>query len=183
MIRAMFSMLLALAVWLAGALAGELIDEVAMQAAPATTTVASDFDRFTDAQAATKVTNPRCGLVTRPCHLPDKEYEALQPTLADLIDSHFNAADREWAVKVAFCESSAKPTDWHTDKVNPLSGATGWFQHLPKFWEERSQKAGYGGFPISHPVSDVAVAAWLLYHTPQGSSHWRASQSCWGSKV
>ena len=103
-----------------------------------------------------------------------------QFTLGQLVGYFFAEDDQAWALRVAFCESSAQPDDLSSDAIHPSSRASGWFQHLPKFWQERSEKAGFAGVDIMDPVANVGVAAWLLYHTPQGSGHWYPSESCWG---
>ena len=101
-------------------------------------------------------------------------------TLLDLIQEYFEPEDWDWALQVAFCESSAQPDTSVNDVVNSSSGAAGWFQHLPKFWEERSRKAGIPDGDIMDPRNNVLVAAWLLYETPQATSHWYPSEWCWG---
>ena len=104
---------------------------------------------------------------------------ALPATLSELVDQYFDSADRAWALRVAFCESSAQPGDTTSTAHHSSSGASGWFQHLPKFWAERSSKAGVGGADIMEPETNVLVAAWLLYETPQGKGHWNESKHCW----
>ena len=100
-------------------------------------------------------------------------------TLEMLVDYFFDEADREWALRVAFCESSAQPDDLVSTAVHHRSGAAGWFQHLPKFWEERTEAVGISGADIMDPIAQVQVAAWLLYETSQGKGHWYPSESCW----
>jgi len=102
------------------------------------------------------------------------------PTLAELIGQNFEMEDWAWALKVAFCESSAQPEDVVSKAVHKRSGASGWFQHLPKFWEYRTEAAGIPGADIMDPVANVEVAAYLLYQTPQGKGHWYPSEHCWG---
>jgi len=99
-------------------------------------------------------------------------------TLKQLVDEFFLPEDRAWAMRVTVCESSARPSETSTDARHVRSGASGWFQHLPKFWEERSVKAGLAGADIMDPVANVRVAAWLFYEGG-GSSHWYPSESCW----
>lgn len=101
-------------------------------------------------------------------------------TLLDLIQEYFQPEDWAWALQVAFCESSAQSYDTTSTARHPSSGASGWFQHLPKFWEERSRKAGIPDGDIMDPRNNVLVAAWLLYETSQGTSHWYPSEHCWG---
>ena len=81
---------------------------------------------------------------------------------------------------MAFCESSAQPDDVFSFAVNRSSRAAGWFQHLPKFWEERTEAAGIAGASIADPVAQVQVAAYLLYETSGGRYHWVQSKACWG---
>jgi hypothetical protein len=104
--------------------------------------------------------------------------EPKRQTLEQLVDQFFAEADRPWALRVAFCESSAQPGDVSSDAIHPSSRASGWFQHLPKFWQERSDAAGFAGEPILDPVANVGVAAWLLYDGG-GKSHWYPSERCW----
>ena len=101
------------------------------------------------------------------------------PTLAELIGQHFEMEDWAWALRVAFCESSAQPDHTVSTAIHPSSRASGWFQHLPKFWGERTEAAGIPGADIMDPVANVTVAAYLLYETPQGKGHWYPSEHCW----
>jgi len=104
------------------------------------------------------------------------------PTLTELVERYFPSEHQALAYRIAFCESSAKP---HYNLTHPTilaiskSGAVGWFQHLPKYWEDRSRLAGFDGYDIYDPVANVGVAAWLLTHTPQGTDHWWPSRHCW----
>jgi len=104
--------------------------------------------------------------------------ELPQFTLGQLVDYFFTESDRPWALKVALCESSGLPDHVSSDAVHPSSRASGWFQHLPKFWDERSVAAGFADHHILDPIANVGVAAWLLYEGG-GKSHWYPSESCW----
>ena len=99
------------------------------------------------------------------------------PSLGELVDIYFEPEDRAWALKVAECESSAKPTDTYSNAVSHAL-AVGWFQHLSKFWLQRSEMAGWYGYDIFDTEPNVAVAAWLFYSS--GDHHWNPSKSCWG---
>ena len=90
-----------------------------------------------------------------------------------LIEEYFPSAEVGQALAVLWCESRgiAKAT-------NPSSGAAGLFQHLPKYWPERSVAAGFTGSDIYNPQANAGVAAWLA--TTQGWYHWNASKHCWG---
>jgi len=98
-------------------------------------------------------------------------------TLGELITRFFQPADRAWAQQVAFCESSAQTHDTESESVSSAL-AIGWFQHLAKYWEERSVKAGVPGANPFDTEANVAVAAWLLYEGG-GVRHWNPSRTCW----
>ena len=114
-----------------------------------------------------------CPMDGTPCDFDEEIWLSHLPTLGELIDAYFEPEDREFFTWLAYCESSGEPQDIYSDAIQPQSKATGWFQHLPKFWEERSVKAGFEGFPIDHPVANVGVAAWLFYEDG-GAKHWKA---------
>ena len=101
------------------------------------------------------------------------------PTLEELVANYFEPGDQAWALRVAFCESSATGRETYSAAINRSSGSAGWFQHLPKFWDERSVAAGFAGADLLDPEANVGVAAWLLYSTPGGKQHWYPSESCW----
>ena len=114
-----------------------------------------------------------CPMDGRSCHFNEEIWLSHLPTLGELIDAYFEPEDREFFTWLAYCESSGKPQDIYSDAIQPQSKATGWFQHLPKFWIERSFKAGFTGFSIDHPEANVGVAAWLFYEGG-GAKHWKA---------
>lgn len=101
------------------------------------------------------------------------------PTLEQLVNIYFLPEDKEWALRVAFCESSASPADTYSNAVSSAL-AVGWFQHLSRFWIERSRIAGWSGYDIFDTEPNVAVAAWLFYDTGGKDRHWNPSRSCWG---
>ena len=114
--------------------------------------------------------------------IPEPEVIEIEPepiTLETLIETYFKPEDKEWALRVAKCESLGEPDDITSDAYNEESGASGWFQHLPKFWEERTEAAGIPDADIFDPVAQVLIAAYLLYETPSGDSHWYPSEHCW----
>lgn len=92
-----------------------------------------------------------------------------------LVAQFFLPEDVDRATAVAFCESHNNPR-----AKNPRTGAAGLFQHLPRYWEQRSEGAGWGGADIYDPTSNTAVAAWLVY-SYGGWRHWSPSQACWAS--
>jgi hypothetical protein len=110
------------------------------------------------------------------CLPGDSHYEL--PTLGELIRQYFKPEHHELAHKIAFCESSAQ--SWHIgSEVVSHAFAIGWFQHLAKYWPERSEKAGWGEYHPFHAEANVAVAAWLFYGS--GIHHWNPSRACWGA--
>ena len=146
--------------------------------APTTTTVAPT----TTTVAPTTTTFPKMEFVAhRPAVKPDEVDQPTGPsTLRELIEVYLKPEDHAWAEEVAFCESSAQPDDVFSFAVNRSSRAAGWFQHLPKFWEERTEAAGIAGASIADPVAQLQVAAYLLYETSGGRHHWVQSKACWG---
>ena len=92
-----------------------------------------------------------------------------------LVSAYFQPQDVERAVLVAWCESR-----YDANATNPSSGAAGLFQHIPRYWTDRSVKAGIGGADIYDPTANTVVEAWLVYSNG-GWKHWNASASCWGN--
>ncbi len=107
--------------------------------------------------------------------LPGNEHYDL-PTLGALINEYFLPEDRELALRIAFCESSGRSWDIGSTEVSHAF-AVGWFQHLTKYWPDRSEKAGWGEYHPFHGEANVAVASWLFYSS--GKHHWNPSKECW----
>ena len=122
---------------------------------------------------------PEIGQTPTPCShgcLPgDGHYEL--PTLGALINEYFLPEDRALARRIAFCESSGQTHDIGSAEVSDAL-AVGWFQHLAKYWQERSEKAGWKDYDPFNGRANVAVAAWLYYSS--GVHHWNPSKACWG---
>ena len=75
------------------------------------------------------------------------------------------ACDR--MLRIIGCESNGLASAHHP------GGASGLFQHLPKYWSSRSSAAGVPGADIFDPTAGAIVAAWLLYDAPGGGwAHW-----------
>ena len=98
-------------------------------------------------------------------------------TLRELVDIYWLDDHSEWALRVAFCESSAMPGDTLNDAVSDAL-AVGAFQHLAKFWSFRSERAGMAGFSPFDLEANVATGADLFYNGG-GSKHWSPSKKCW----
>ncbi len=75
-----------------------------------------------------------------------------------LISRYFSPADVDTAMRVLNCETGGTG---NPNSYNDRSGASGLFQQLPKYWAERSAKAGWAGASIMDPEANVAVSAWL----------------------
>ena len=144
----------------------------------ATTTSTTATTTTTTAPPATTTTTTTVPPPTTVLHQTLQKPTVPQFTLGQLVGYFFAEPDRAWALKVALCESSGLPDHVSSDAVHPSSRASGWFQHLPKFWQERSEAAGFAGVDILDPVANVGVAAWLLYDGG-GKSHWYPSERCW----
>lgn len=85
-----------------------------------------------------------------------------------LVIEYFPAWAVESAMRVIGCETGYTYDPWSKNKY---SGASGLFQHMPRYWSERSAKAGWGGWSIFNPEANVAVAAWLWGQTGTWQ-HW-----------
>lgn len=84
-----------------------------------------------------------------------------------LVNEHFEPSDANRAIRLAWCVSAFNPST-----INPATGASGLFQHLPENWAQYSTEAGFPGASIFDPEANIAVAAWMLYELPGGWSHW-----------
>jgi hypothetical protein len=76
-----------------------------------------------------------------------------------LVGEFFAAEDVNKAVRVAWCESRFNP-----DSTNLRTGAVGLFQHLPKYWAERAENAGFPGADPTDAEASTAAAAWAVYN-------------------
>lgn len=85
-----------------------------------------------------------------------------------LVEQYFEPGDVDKAIRIIACESHGDP-----NARNRSSGASGLFQHIPRYWPERSRGAGFAGASVFDPVANVGVAAWLVYDYPAGGwKHW-----------
>jgi hypothetical protein len=75
-----------------------------------------------------------------------------------LVAEYFKSEDVNKAVRVAWCESRFDPAS-----TNLRTGAIGLFQHLPRYWEERAEQAGFAGADPTNPEASTAAAAWAIY--------------------
>jgi hypothetical protein len=111
--------------------------------------------------------------------VPVDSYDLLPESAAgtadwrSLVSVYFEPHHVDRALRVIGCESGGRP-----DAKNPISTASGLFQHLGSLWPARAASAGWAGSDVFDPVANVAVAAWLVYDGG-GWSHWTASAGCW----
>lgn len=82
-----------------------------------------------------------------------------------LVSTYFRADLVETALCLVGYESGGDP-----DAYNASSGASGLFQHLRRYWTERTAASGWAGADIFDPEANVAVAAWL--QRTGGWGHW-----------
>jgi hypothetical protein len=120
----------------------------------------NDFVRGRLTTGTTTPSDKRGGVYVRSGFLTETEARTI-------ISKYFQAADVNRAIRIAWCQSSFNPA-----AVNPATGASGLFQHLPEHWAERSVAAERPGGSIFDPDVNAAVAAWMLYSLPGGWSHW-----------
>ena len=80
-----------------------------------------------------------------------------------LVSLYFKAADVNRAVRVAWCESKFDPK-----AKDQRSGGVGLFKHLPKYWPDRTEAAGFPDAPPTDPEASVAAAAWAIYNDEGG---------------
>jgi hypothetical protein len=76
-----------------------------------------------------------------------------------LVSVYFQPRDVNQAVRIAWCESRFDP-----ESVNLRTGGIGLFQHLPRYWEERADAAGFAGADPTDPEASTAAAAWEVYN-------------------
>ncbi len=75
-----------------------------------------------------------------------------------LVTKYFRPEDINRAIRVAWCESRFNPTS-----SNPETGGTGLFHHLPEFWSQRTEAAGFPGAQPTDAEANVAAAAYAVY--------------------
>lgn len=98
---------------------------------------------------------------------PQRTTHPLAPAqIRALIEQYFLPQYVDDALRVAWCESRFDPS-----AANPRSSARGVFQHLGRYWPQRSVAAWWGGASILDAEANVAVAAWLS-HGGASWIHW-----------
>jgi len=143
------------------------------------TTTTSSTSTTTSTTSTTTTVPPTTTTTAAPAPAPKPRASAPLPpaSVRSLVEAYFAPQDVELAMVVAFCESR-----YDANATNRSSGAAGLFQHLPKFWADRTARAGWAGADIYDPQANVALAAWLVYSNG-GWKHWNASRGCWSNTV
>jgi hypothetical protein len=139
---------------IAGAYAGLGFTQLGGSAGPAedSPTLASESSSPADGEEAEEE-NTSSGTVVDPDTgwLSEVEVRAM-------ISLYFDPVDVNKAVRVAWCESRFDP-----ESTNLRTGGIGIFQHLPQYWEERAEEAGFAGAEPTDPEASIAAAAWAVY--------------------
>ena len=104
-------------------------------------------------------------LLLAPQSAPRLPHPLAPAYIETLIQTYFLEPDWEWARRVSFCESG-----WDASAKNPNSSASGLFQPLARYWDQRSAWYGWAGADIFDPVANTAVSAGLYYDG--GPGHW-----------
>jgi hypothetical protein len=83
-----------------------------------------------------------------------------------LVRKYFGPEWTHWALHIIECESGGS-------NIRNRGGgsASGLFQHLPRYWDRRAERAGWPGASIWDEEANIAVSAWLL-NDGKGRSHW-----------
>jgi len=95
--------------------------------------------------------------------------EQWRPMVTIAISHHGGDADDVHRfLRIMQCESAGDP-----DAKNPNSSASGLMQHLTRFWDDRSERAGRPGADVFDPEANIWVSAWLALAAPEGGwKHW-----------
>lgn len=131
-----------------GALAGLGFNTQTAKAAVAV----SDDSNPTDAETTAAVVEDE-SVDTLPTHGWLSEMQ-----MRTLISKYFTDEDVNRAIRVAWCESRFNPTS-----TNHETGGAGLFHHLPEFWPQRAEAAGFAGAEATDAEANVAAAAYAVY--------------------
>ncbi len=125
-----------------------------------TTTTGATTTTTTTASTSTTVSTTTT-VATSTTTLPPPTQGGTFPPLVErwrpLVTVYFPAELVDQALSVIRCESLGDPAI-----VNPVSGAAGLFQHMPRYWPERAAAAGFPGASPFDPEANIAGAAWLV---------------------
>ena len=122
-----------------------------------TTTTAPAATTSTTTTAASSTTT------TAPGPVEGGTFPPLVERWRPLVGAYFPPGLVDEALAVIRCESLGDP-----DIVNPVSGASGLFQHIPRYFPERAAAAGFPGASPFDPEANIAAAAWLVQVSLEG---------------
>jgi hypothetical protein len=125
--------------------------------ASAGSTAVAAVARPSQPSTTTPVENPSTSQAASPDTIPSDGWLSEMQVRA-LVTEYFQAEDVNRAIRVIWCESRFDP-----EATNPQNGATGLFQHLPEFWPQRAEAAGFAGAEPTQPEANVAAAAHAIY--------------------
>ena len=101
-----------------------------------------------------------------------EEIETWRPYVA----VHFRGVDVDRVLALIDCESDGRSYAANPNPARNGMFAKGLLQHLDGYWPDRADQANRAGYwntgDIWNPIDQLAVSAWLAYHTPQGFDHW-----------
>lgn len=123
------------------ALSGTADSEESDHAEPAD----SGTSRSSDAAVSGTIASPTSGWLS-------------EVEVRSLVEKYFDPTDVNQAVRIAWCESRFDP-----NAVDMETGGVGLFGHLPRYWEERADNAGFSGMPATDAEANTAAAAWEIY--------------------
>ena len=109
------------------------------------------------ATTTTTTTGPSPPTTTLPDPVEGGPFPPLVERWRPLVAAYFPAALVDEALAVMRCESLGDPSI-----VNPVSGAAGLFQHMPRYWPARAAAAGFPGASPLEAEANIAAAAWLV---------------------
>lgn len=127
------------------------------------------YESFTDIFGRIPGFNPRNTPADDPVTVPQYDgvkFPATVERWRALVADNFPPNVVNEALSVMLCESQGIPS-----AKNPTSGASGLFQHIPRYWADRSRRAGIPNANIFDPVANVKVAGWL-YSQSGTWDHW-----------
>jgi len=129
--------------------------------ASTTTTAASTTTTAAGGGTSTTTTTAGAGGSTTTTTLPPPVEGGPFPPSVErwrpLVAHYFPANLVEEALSVMRCESYGNPY-----LVNPVSGASGLFQHMPRYFPARAAAAGFPGASPLEAEPNIAAAAWLV---------------------
>ncbi len=124
---------------------------------PTTTTVPAATTTTTATFVTTTIGTGPATTTTLPDPVEGGPFPPLVERWRPLVAAYFPVDLIDQALAVIRCESFGDPT-----QVNPASGASGLFQHIPRYWPARAAAVGFPGASPLEAEPNIAAAAWLV---------------------